>query len=66
MSPPMTSALRRTPSGRPVHAFQPTTLRKLGPRNANGSGSTSPAAIRELVLDDQQRRSAICWHAFDD
>jgi len=34
-------ALRRTPSGQPVHAFQPTTLRKLGPRNANGSGSTS-------------------------
>jgi immunity protein 5 of polymorphic toxin system len=25
-----------------------------------------PAAIRELVLDDQQRRSAICWHIFDD
>jgi hypothetical protein len=25
-----------------------------------------PAPIRELVLDDQQRRSAICWHAFDD
>jgi hypothetical protein len=25
-----------------------------------------PATIRELVLDDQQRRSAICWHAFDD
>jgi hypothetical protein len=25
-----------------------------------------PAAIRELVLDDQQHRSAICWHAFDD
>jgi len=25
-----------------------------------------PAAVRELVLDDQQRRSAICWHAFDD
>ena len=23
-------------------------------------------AIRELVLDDQQRRSAICWHVFDD
>jgi hypothetical protein len=22
--------------------------------------------IRVLVLDDQQRRSAICWHAFDD
>ena len=25
-----------------------------------------PAAIRDLVLDDQQRRSAICWHVFDD
>jgi hypothetical protein len=25
-----------------------------------------PAAVRELVLDDQQRRSALCWHAFDD
>jgi hypothetical protein len=25
-----------------------------------------PAGIRELVLDDQQRRSAICWHVFDD
>lgn len=25
-----------------------------------------PAAVRELVLDDQQRRSAICWDVFDD
>lgn len=25
-----------------------------------------PAAIRELVLDDQQQRSAICWNVFDD
>ncbi|MGO9148407.1 MAG: putative immunity protein [Acidimicrobiales bacterium] len=25
-----------------------------------------PATICELVLDDQQRRSAICWHAFED
>ncbi|RAN69477.1 hypothetical protein B5P43_35780 [Bacillus sp. SRB_336] len=25
-----------------------------------------PAAIRELVLEDQRNRSAICWHAFDD
>jgi hypothetical protein len=25
-----------------------------------------PAAVRELVLDDQRRRSAICWNAFDD
>ncbi|PYI64966.1 hypothetical protein CVV68_20210 [Arthrobacter livingstonensis] len=25
-----------------------------------------PAAVRELVLDDQRGRSAICWHVFDD
>ena len=25
-----------------------------------------PAAVRELVLDDQRRRSAICWHVFDE
>jgi hypothetical protein len=25
-----------------------------------------PAAVRELVLDDQRIRSAICWHVFDD
>ncbi|MEU6040324.1 putative immunity protein [Actinomadura sp. NPDC047616] len=24
-----------------------------------------PAEIRELVLDDQRRRSAICWNVFD-
>lgn len=25
-----------------------------------------PAAVRELVLEDQQHRNAICWHVFDD
>lgn len=25
-----------------------------------------PAPVRRLVLDDQRRRSAICWNAFDD
>jgi len=25
-----------------------------------------PAAVRDLVLDDQRRRSAICWNVFDD
>lgn len=24
-----------------------------------------PATVRELVLEDQQRRNAICWHVFD-
>ena len=25
-----------------------------------------PLAVRDLVLDDQRRRSAICWNVFDD
>ncbi len=25
-----------------------------------------PADVRDLVLDDQRRRSAICWNVFDD
>lgn len=25
-----------------------------------------PVEVRELVLDDQRRRSAICWNVFDD
>ena len=25
-----------------------------------------PDAVRKLVLDDQRRRSAICWNVFDD
>ncbi len=25
-----------------------------------------PAPVRDLVLEDQRARSAICWHAFDD
>ena len=25
-----------------------------------------PDAVRALVLEDQQRRSSICWHVFDD
>ena len=25
-----------------------------------------PAAVRELVIEDQHNRSAICWNAFDD
>jgi hypothetical protein len=25
-----------------------------------------PDALRDLVLDDQRNRSAICWNVFDD
>jgi len=41
MSPLMSWALRRTPSGLLLPASQPTTLRKLGSRNASGSGGAS-------------------------
>ena len=35
-------------------------------KEREGQREHLPATIRELVLDDQQRRSAICWHVFDD
>ena len=41
MSPPMTWARRRTPSGRPAHASRPTVRSKLGPRSGRGSGRAS-------------------------
>jgi hypothetical protein len=48
---PMTWALRRTPSGRPAQASQPTTLRKLGQRNGSGSGYTSlPPSVNSFSM----------------
>jgi hypothetical protein len=50
-SPPMTWALRRTRSGRPAQASQPTTLRKLGQRNGSGSGYTSlPPSVNSFSM----------------
>ena len=39
---------------------------RAGAREREWQRAHLPAAVRDLVLDDQQRRSAICWHAFDD
>ena len=39
---------------------------QAGAREREWQRAHLPAAVRELVLDDQQRRSAICWHVFDD
>lgn len=37
-----------------------------GRRERDWQRDQLPAQIRELVLEDQVRRNAICWHAFDD
>ena len=35
-------------------------------RERDWQRSILPAPVRELVLDDQRARSAICWNVFDD
>jgi hypothetical protein len=37
-----------------------------GQRECRWQRDQLPAAIRELVLDDQRRRNAICWSLFSD
>lgn len=39
---------------------------QAGAREREWQRERLPDAVRELVLDDQRRRSAICWHVFDD
>jgi hypothetical protein len=33
--------------------------------NTNGNATSSPAAISDLVLDDQRLRNDICWSVFE-
>ena len=54
-------AIRATGAGVPADEAA-----RAGTREREWQRAHLPAAIRELVLDDQQRRSAICWHVFDD
>jgi immunity protein 5 of polymorphic toxin system len=56
-----------------LHLFEDHQPGDSRPRDAIGAGrawirgeTRMMAAVRELVLDDQRRRSAICWHVFDD
>ena len=37
-----------------------------GRRECQWQRAQLPAAIRDLVLDDQRLRNAICWSVFDD
>jgi hypothetical protein len=39
---------------------------RAGRRECRWQRDQLPAAIRELVLDDQRLRNAICWSVFDD
>jgi hypothetical protein len=48
-----------------VATLQGTELMHLGTKERERRRVHLPAAIRDLVLDDQQRRSAICWHVFE-
>lgn len=49
-----------------VQAAAPTYESKLaGQRECQWQRDQLPDAIRELVLDDQRRRNAICWSVFD-
>ena len=49
-----------------VQAAVPTGDSKLaGQRECQWQRDQLPDAIRELVLDDQRRRNAICWSVFD-
>ena len=60
-SQPTTWEPRHMRSGQPLLPLSP--VRQSQP--ASGSEKDSHGGSR-LVLDDQQRRSAICWNVFDD
>lgn len=50
---------------RAVRAAAPEAFRgKAGNRECAWQRKRIPASIRELVLDDQRRRNAKCWHLF--
>jgi hypothetical protein len=52
---------------RAAAAAAPATLAEVARiRERDWQREHIPADVRDLVLDDQRRRSDICWHAFDD
>jgi hypothetical protein len=54
-------AIRATVAAAPAHEAESARVRER-----DWQRERVPAQLRQLVLDDQQRRSAICWHVFDD
>ncbi len=46
-------------------AAPPDEVREAGRAECAWQRQQLPDAIRELVLDDQQKRNAICWNAFE-
>jgi immunity protein 5 of polymorphic toxin system len=47
-------------------AVQPADAARARTAERDWQRAQLPSPVRELVLDDQRLRSAICWHAFDD
>jgi hypothetical protein len=57
--------LRRTRLGPSPPLHPPVRLRRRI-RERESQRERLPTEVRELVLDDQQSRSRICWNAFGD
>ncbi len=53
-------AARAASTGRPEGEAEAARRRELAWQREQ-----LPAAVRDLVLDDQQRRNALCWNVFD-
>lgn len=49
-----------------VAAAPPGETQQARLRERDWQRAQLPDEVRELVLDDQRRRSAICWNVFDD
>jgi hypothetical protein len=45
---------------------EPGGAARAGAEERDWQRAQLPDAVRELVLEDQQLRSAICWHVFDE
>ena len=54
-------AIRAACASAPVDETGAARVRELGWQR-----DQIPVEVRDLVLDDQRRRSAICWNVFDD
>ena len=54
-------AIRAACAAAPAGETEAARVRQLGWQR-----DQIPVEVRDLVLDDQRRRSAICWHVFDD
>ena len=45
---------------------EPDDAQEAGRRECHWQRERLPSAVRDLVLEDQRRRNALCWSVFDD